>query len=53
VLSQRALASANLGGFSLREIQLGGGVDECTPGALTRADAMFAADLTPWNATGF
>jgi predicted acetyltransferase len=53
VLSQRSLAGAYLGGFSLRELSPGGGVEENTPGALTRADAMFGTGLAPWNATGF
>jgi predicted acetyltransferase len=53
VLSQQALASAYLGGTSLRERRIAGGVDEQTPGALGRFDAMFATPLAPWNATGF
>jgi predicted acetyltransferase len=50
---QRALAGAYLGGFSLRGRSVAGGVDELTPGALRRADAMFATPLAPWCATGF
>jgi predicted acetyltransferase len=53
VLSQRSLAGAYLGGFSLRELSLGGGVEEHTPGALGRADAMFGTGLAPWTATAF
>jgi predicted acetyltransferase len=52
-LSQHALASAYLGGFSLRQRSLGSTVDELNPGALDRADAMFATPLAPWCATGF
>jgi len=52
-LSHRALAAAYLGGRSLRELAIGGGVDELSPGALGRADAMFGTGLAPWNATGF
>jgi hypothetical protein len=47
------LASAYLGGFSLRQRSLGSTVEELTPGALDRADAMFATPLAPWCATGF
>lgn len=53
VVSQRALAAAYLGGFRLHELHIAGGVDECSPNALARADAMFATALAPWNATGF
>jgi predicted acetyltransferase len=52
-LSQRALASIYLGGFSLREQRLAGSVRENTPGAISRLDTMFATTLPPWNATGF
>ncbi len=52
-LSQRALASAFLGTHSLRQLALGGGVDEQAPGAVARFDAMFATPLAPWNSTGF
>lgn len=50
---QRALAAAYLGGFSLRAQAITGRVDEFTPGALRRADAMFATPLAPWCATHF
>jgi predicted acetyltransferase len=53
VLSQQALASAYLGGTSLRERRIAGGADEQTPGSLGRFDAMFATALAPWNATMF
>jgi predicted acetyltransferase len=52
-LSHRALAASYLGGYSLRELAIGGGVDEVTSDAIARADAMFATALAPWNATGF
>ncbi len=52
-LSQRALASVYLGLPSLRTQQIAGGVDELTPGAVNRADAMFITALQPWLATGF
>jgi predicted acetyltransferase len=50
-IDQRALASAYLGGYRLR--QLGHLVEELTPGALDRADLMFSTPLPPWNQTGF
>ena len=50
---QRALAAAYLGDHSLRALAVAGGVDEFAPGALDRADAMFATPVRPWNATEF
>jgi predicted acetyltransferase len=50
---QRALAAAYLGGPSLHSQLIAGRVDELSPGALRRADAMFATPLAPWCATGF
>ena len=50
-VSQRALASAYLGGFALRG--RAAEVEELAPGALTRADAMFRTPLAPWCQTGF
>ncbi|MDP9092093.1 MAG: GNAT family N-acetyltransferase [Actinomycetota bacterium] len=52
-LTQRRLASIYLGGFSLRQLAIGGGIEELTSGAIQRADAMFATELAPWNATNF
>jgi len=52
-VSQRTLASVYLGGAPLRLLKLAGGVDELTPGAIDRADTMFASALAAWNATGF
>lgn len=52
-LSHRALASGYLGGYRLRELAIGGGVEELRPGAIARADVMFASPQEPWNATGF
>lgn len=42
------LAAAFLGGIGYRALARAGRVDEETPGALTRADAMFAVDPPPW-----
>jgi predicted acetyltransferase len=52
-LSQRALAGCYLGGHSLRQLMIGGGVEELRTGAVHRADAMFASAVRPWNATMF
>ncbi len=52
-LAQTALAAVYLGGVSLRAQMIAGTVTEHTPGALQRADAMFATALAPFNATGF
>jgi predicted acetyltransferase len=52
-VSQRALASAYLGGFTLRQQLLGGGIVEHTPGTLDRLDAMLATALAPWCYTDF
>jgi predicted acetyltransferase len=52
-VSQRALASAYLGGFRLRHRTLVGEVTELVDGALDRADVMFATALAPWCQTGF
>ncbi|MEP7021422.1 MAG: GNAT family N-acetyltransferase [Pseudonocardiales bacterium] len=52
-VSHRTLASIYLGGFTLRELMIGGSVEEVTPGALLRTESLFATTLPPWNATGF
>ena len=52
-LSQRALAAIYLGGATVRAQQLAGLVDEETPGAAARLEAMFWTAQQPWNATPF
>ena len=52
-ITQRALASAYLGGFRLLPMRLSGAVLERTPGALAVLDRMFSTPLAPWNATWF
>jgi predicted acetyltransferase len=47
------LAAAYLGAFRPSDLARAARVTELTPGALRRADALFAADRTPWCATGF
>jgi predicted acetyltransferase len=53
VLPQRTLAGIYLGDHALRTLAYAGGVEELTPGALARTEAMFAAATPPWNSTGF
>ena len=52
-LTQRALASAYLGGYSLAEVGISGAVAELTTGAVALADSMFTTALAPWNSTTF
>jgi predicted acetyltransferase len=52
-LSQRALASIYLGGYTLREQLMAGLVHEHTPGAVRRMDAMFSTGLAPSCYTSF
>ena len=52
-LSQRALASAYLGGFRLGALTLGRRSPANSPRVRCSADAMFATALAPWNATWF
>jgi predicted acetyltransferase len=52
-VSQRVLASAYLGDRSLRAAAVAGGVDEHSPGALARLDAMLTTPRPPYNGTGF
>ena len=49
VLSVDDLAVPYLGGAALSPLALAGRVEERTPGALSRADAMFATQLKPWS----
>lgn len=47
------LASAYLGGAAFATLARAGLVDELTPGALARADSLFAAGAGPSSCTGF
>ena len=47
------LAAAYLGAFRVSDLARAGRVEERTPDALRRADALFASDRTPWCATMF
>jgi uncharacterized protein YcaQ/predicted acetyltransferase len=52
-LAASALGAAYLGGGPLRHVVLATGVDEHTPGALARADALFRTVDAPWCTTFF
>jgi phosphoribosylformylglycinamidine (FGAM) synthase-like amidotransferase family enzyme len=43
-----ALGSVYLGGFSFADLLRAGRVEEVTPGAVERADALFRTDRKPW-----
>lgn len=47
------LGAAYLGGVSFQLLAAGGRVEELTPGAATRADALFRTDRAPYCATTF
>ena len=53
VLAVTDLASAFMGAVSFSTLSNAGLVDECTPGALIRADRMFAVQNQPWTPTNF
>ncbi len=53
VLSVSDLASAYLGAISFSTLSRAGRVDERTPGALLRADRMFAVQHRPWTPHNF
>ena len=48
VMSVNELGAAYLGGVSFRQLHRAGRVREERPGALARADALFAWDPAPW-----
>lgn len=52
-LGVEELGAAYLGGVSFSTLRAAGLVDECTAGAVTRADAVFATDRAPYCATTF
>jgi predicted acetyltransferase len=49
----RTLGSAFLGGVRLSTLHAAGWLDEHTPGAVTRGDAMLAGSVGPWCNTWF
>jgi len=48
VLEATDLGSAYLGGVSFAELALAGRIEECTPGAVARGDALLRTPLAPW-----
>jgi predicted acetyltransferase len=52
-LTARDLGAAYLGGVSFSTLARAGLVVELKPGALRRADALFAADRLPWTSRDF
>lgn len=48
VLDAADLGSTYLGGISLAELALAGCIEECTPGAVERGDALLRTPLAPW-----
>ncbi|MCH8280976.1 MAG: GNAT family N-acetyltransferase [Chloroflexi bacterium] len=53
VLAVSDLASVYLGTVNFSTLSQAGLVDECTPGALLRADRMFAVRYQPWTPVNF
>ncbi|CAN5289698.1 GNAT family N-acetyltransferase [soil metagenome] len=53
VVPVAALGAAYLGGASFAMLAAGGSVEERTPGALARADALFGVTPAPWCSTSF
>ncbi|HYT26449.1 MAG TPA: sterol carrier protein domain-containing protein, partial [Actinomycetota bacterium] len=53
ILDVAALGAAYLGGVRFSTLGRAGRVREGRPGALARADAMFASDPAPWCSTDF
>ena len=47
-LDVAALGSVYLGGFGFTQLARAGRVEERAPGALQRADALFASEPAPW-----
>ena len=53
VMTVSSLASAYMGAVSFSTLAQAGLVEECTPGALLRADSMFAVQYRPWTPHNF
>ncbi|MBO0709091.1 MAG: GNAT family N-acetyltransferase [Candidatus Dormibacteraeota bacterium] len=53
LLDVGTLASLYLGANRAVTLQRAGAIEERTPGSVTCADRLFAADATPWCPTGF
>ena len=48
ILTAGDLGAVYLGGVRMAELALAGRIEECTPGAVARADALLATPLAPW-----
>jgi predicted acetyltransferase len=48
VMTAADLGAVYLGGVRMAELALAGRIEECTPGAVNRADALLATPLAPW-----
>jgi predicted acetyltransferase len=48
ILSASDLGAVYLGGVRMAELALAGRIEECTPGAVGRADALLTTPLVPW-----
>ena len=48
ILTVGDLGAVYLGGVRMAELALAGRIEECTPGAVGRFDALFATALAPW-----
>jgi predicted acetyltransferase len=53
ILDTTDLATIYLGAFTFADLARAGRVQECRPGALVDADALFATARTPWSSTMF
>ena len=53
IVAVSALAPAYMGAASFSTLAQAGLVEECTPGALLRADRMFAVQYRPWTPYNF
>jgi predicted acetyltransferase len=53
VCSATDLGATYLGGATFRQLHRAGRIDEARPGALERADALFASDPAPWCSVSF
>ncbi len=53
VIPVNSLASVYLGAASFSTLAQAGLVEELSPGALARADTMFAVQLQPWSPCNF
>lgn len=53
ILTASDLGATYLGGVRMAELALAGRIEECTPGAVGRFDALFTTALAPWCSSMF